>query len=162
MKKWMDRPIEIRNLFNPAFCGLVLSRALTSFQAEDERGMPFSLSLLVLPLCLQQSSRETLQRANRSYFLKVVADHPELLIGFARRCTDVLPYTLEALGLLMHCDALAVGPEGRLVPGKATVRKAVTGSDESKACQRVATFLGKEFARVGDRGTIYATMGVRP
>ncbi|WP_253075758.1 three component ABC system middle component [Bradyrhizobium sp. 195] len=94
------------NLFNPAFCGLVLFRALAGFHAEDDKGMPFSLSLLVLPLCLQQSSRETLQRANRSYFLKVVADHPELLVGFGKRCTDVLPFTLEGLGLP---DALRCG-----------------------------------------------------
>ncbi|WP_253075575.1 three component ABC system middle component [Bradyrhizobium sp. 142] len=56
--------------------------------------MPFSLSLLVLPLCLQQSSRETLQRANRSYFLKVVADHPELLVGFREAlygCAAIYP-----------------------------------------------------------------------
>lgn len=162
MKRWIDRPIEIRNLFNPAFCGLVLFRALAGFHAEDEKGMPFSLSLLVLPLCLQQSARETLQRENRSYFLKVVADHPDLLVGFSRRCTDVLPFTLEALGLLMYCDALAVSMDGRLLPGPAGVRKSINGSDESKACQRVAAFLGKEFARIGDRGTIYTTLGVRP
>jgi hypothetical protein len=162
MKQWIDRPIEIRNLFNPAFCGLVLFRALVGFRAEDEKGMPFSLSLVVLPLCLQQSSREILQRANRSYLLKTVADHPELLVDFSRRCTDVLPFTLEALGLLMHFGALAVSADGRLIPDATGVRKTISGSDESKACQRVAAFLGKEFARIADRGTIYATLGVRP
>jgi hypothetical protein len=94
--------------------------------------------------------------------LKVVADHPELLVGFSKRCADVLPFTLEALGLLMHLDALAVNPNGRLVPGRGRVRSTINGSDESKACQRVAAFLGKEFARIGDRGTIYTTLGVRP
>ena len=162
MKQWIERPVEIRNLFNPAFCGLVLFRALAGFQAEDERGMPFSLSLLVLPLCLQQRSRESLQRGNRSYFLKVVADHPELLVDFGRRCADVLPFTFEALGLLMHLDALAVTPDGRLLPGPAGVRKTINGSEESKACQRVAAYLGKEFARIRDRSTVYTTLGIRP
>ncbi|MDW6024871.1 three component ABC system middle component [Mesorhizobium sp. BAC0120] len=162
MRQWVDRPIEIRNLFNPAFCGLVLFRALAGFHSRDAKGMPFSLSLLVLPLCLQQSSREILQRGNRSYFLKVVADHPELLVGFCKRCTDVLPFTFEALGLLMHLDTLVVSPDGRLLPGRAGVRKTISGSDESKACQRVAAFLGKEFAQIADRGTIYTTLGIRP
>ena len=49
MKRWDQRPFEIRNLFNPAFCGLVLSRALHGYEEEDARGMPFSLTLLVLP-----------------------------------------------------------------------------------------------------------------
>ena len=81
MKHWNERPIEIRNLFNPGFCGLVLFRAVAGFHEVDEGGMPFSLSLLILPLCLHRQSRETLQRGNRSYFLKVVAEHPELQVG---------------------------------------------------------------------------------
>jgi len=162
MKPWVNRPIEIRNLFNPAFCGLVLHRAITSFRDKDERGMPFSLSLLILPLSLQQGSREVLQGGNRSYFLKVIAEHPELLVGFASRSADVLPFTFEGLGLLMHVGALTVTTEGLLLPGDGRVTKTVNGSEEFKACQRVATYLGKQFALIGDRGTIYSTLGIRP
>jgi hypothetical protein len=140
----------------------VLFRGLAAYHSEDDRGMPFSLSLLILPLCLQQASRDILRAGNKSYFLKIVADHPELLVDFGRRCTDVLPFTLEALGVLMHVGALSVTSEGELVPHGDGVRKTVSGSDESVACQRAAAFLGKHFARVGDRATIYTTLGVRP
>jgi len=162
MKTWADRPIEIRNLFNPAFCGIVLFRGLAAYHLEDDRGMPFSLSLLILPLCLQQASREIIRAGHKSYFLKIVADHPELLVDFGRRCTDVLPFTLEALGVLMHVGALSTTSKGGLVPHWDGVRKTVSGSDESVACQRAASFLGKHFARIGDRATIYSTLGVRP
>jgi hypothetical protein len=54
VKPWNQRPFEIRNVFNPAFCGLVLFRAMQGYEDEDTRGMPFSLSLLVLPLCLHK------------------------------------------------------------------------------------------------------------
>lgn len=162
MKHWNERPIEIRNLFNPGFCGLLLFRALTGFHEPDENGMPFSLSLLILPLCLQRQSREILQRGNRSYFLKVVAEHPEIQVGFGRRCTDILPFTFEALGLLMNLNTLTVGSGGRLLSMPDGVRKTVNGTAESIACQRVAAFLGKEFARIGDRATIYTTLGIRP
>lgn len=54
MKQWDQRPFEIRNLFNPAFCGVVLFRAMQSYEEENSQGMPFSLALLVLPLCLQK------------------------------------------------------------------------------------------------------------
>ena len=63
MKRWDLRPVEIRNLFNPAFSGLVLFRALVAYEDEDARGMPFSLALLILPLCLQRDARETLAKA---------------------------------------------------------------------------------------------------
>lgn len=161
MKQWGDRPIEIRNLFNPAFCGLVLFRGLTSYAAEDARGMPFSLSLLVLPLCLYRPSRETLQRGRLSYFLKVVAEHPELQVGLGRRCTDLLPFTFEALAFLMQLNTLDVQSDGRFLPGKG-VRKTISGTSESVACQRAAIYLGKQFARIGDRATVYSSLGIRP
>lgn len=162
MKRWDQRPIEIRNLFNPAFCGLVLFRSFSSYDDEDPRGMPFSLSLLILPLCLHKESRDLLVRSNRSYFLKIVSSHPQLLVNFGRRAADMLPFTFEALGLLMQLGVFEVNANGRLKALQEGVRKTVSGTPESIACQRVARFLGKEFARVADRATIYATLGVRP
>lgn len=162
MKHWDERPFEIRNLLNPAFSGLVLYRALCGYEEEDPRGMPFSLALLILPLCLHKLSREIFLRGNRSYFLKLVSLHPELLVNFDRRATDLLPFTLEALGFLMQLGVFQVDAEGRLKANLSGVRKSLTGTVETVACQRVARFLGKEFARVGDRATLYTTLGVRP
>ena len=162
MRRWDERPVEIRNLFNPAFCGLVLMRALCGYEEEDQRGMPFSLVLLVLPLCLHKRSREILQAGNRSYLLKLITTSPELLVGFPQRTTDLLPYTFEALGLLMQMGLFRVDDQGRLKALPDNMRKSVTGSAETVSCQRVARFVGKEFARVGDRSTLYMTMGVRP
>jgi len=162
VKRWDQRPFEIRNLFNPAFCGLTLYRSFNGYEEEDPRGMPFSLGLLILPLCLHKQSREILLHGNRTYFLKVAANHPELRVDFSRRTMDLLPFTFEALGLLMQLGAFSVGPDGRLRSVPDGVRKGVTGTDESIACQRAARYLGKEFARVGDRSTVYTTLGVRP
>ncbi|MGA2889451.1 MAG: three component ABC system middle component [Terracidiphilus sp.] len=162
MKPWTERPFEIRNLFNPAFCGVVLFRALAGYEEEDEVGMPYSLALLVLPLCLHKDTRSVLADNARGYFLKVIERNPRILVGFAQRAKDLLPYALESLGFLMERGCFKVTDEGRLQTVDQRVRKRVTGTAESIACQRVARFLGKEFARVGDRGTIYTSLGVRP
>jgi hypothetical protein len=162
MKRWDQRPVEIRNLFNPAFCGLVLFRAFCGYEEEDPRGIPFSMALLILPLCLHKQSREILQQGNRSYLLKVVSTHPELMVNFSRRVTDLLPFTFEALGFLMQLGVFEVDPKGRLKGIPKGVRKTPTGTAESVACQRIARYLGKEFARVGDRITVYTTFGIRP
>lgn len=162
MKRWDQRPFEIRNLFNPAFCGLVLFRAMQGYEEEDPRGMPFSLSLLVLPLCLHKDSREVIAAGSRSYLLKITEKNPQVQVGFADRATAMLPYALEGFGLLMERGCISVAGDGRLqtVPDK--VRKLVTGTDETKSCQRAARFVGKEFACIADRVTIYTTFGVRP
>ncbi len=162
MKQWDRRPIEVRNLFNPAFCGLILYRSMAGFQELDARGMWFSMSLLILPLTLQRRSREVIQRGNRNYLLRVMADHPELLVGFAQRCTEMLPFTLEALGVLHSVGTLKVSEDGRMIVQPNGVGKTITGTDDSKVAQRVATFIGKEFASIGHSSTVYTTMGIRP
>lgn len=162
MKPWHERPIEIRNLFNPAFCGVLLARAIKTFEAEDERGMPFSLALLVLPLSLHRQSRQSICASNKAYFLKVVEGNPELLIGFAERTRSYLPYTLEAFGVLMDRGCIHVADEGRikLVPRRVSLKK--LNSAECQECEQAARLLGREFARLRDRVTIYTMLGVKP
>jgi hypothetical protein len=162
MKPWNQRPFEVRNLFNPAFCGVILFRALAGYEEENEAGMPFSLTLLVLPLCLHKDTRLVLSENSRGYFLKAIEKNPRILIGFAKRANHLLPFALEACGALMERSCFLVTEDGRLRTVEGRVRKKVSGTDESIACQRVARFIGREFARVGDRGTIYTSLGVRP
>lgn len=85
MKPWNERPFEVRNLFNPAFCGIILFRALTGYEEEDQAGMPFSLALLVLPLCLHKDTRLLLSENSRGYLLRAIEKNPRILIGFAGR-----------------------------------------------------------------------------
>jgi hypothetical protein len=164
VKRWDQRPFEIRNLFNPAFCGLVLFRALHGYEEEDTRGMPFSLSLLVLPLCLHKDSREVIAGSPRSYLLKTVEKNQQIIVGFAGRVTQMLPYTFEGFGLLMERGCIVVEEGGRIQTVSKKVRKAVdgTGTAETVACQKLARIVGREFARIADRATVYTTFGIRP
>lgn len=162
MKSWSQRPFELKTLFNPAFCGVVISRALAGYEEEKADGMPFSLVLLVLPLCLHKETRLILSANSRGYLLKAIERNPRMLVNFAERAKDMMPFALEALGLLMERGCIIVTDDGRLKMVDKAVRKKVTGSDESIACQRIARFLGREFARVANRATIYTSLGVRP
>lgn len=161
MKEWAKRPREVRNLFNPAFCGVVLLRSLMSFE-EAQNGMPFSLSLFVLPLSLHKVSREAIIRGNRSYLTKIVDENPEMIVGFAERCRSMLPYTFEAYGLLMQQGVISVNADGSITTILGSLRKQLFGTAESQACQQAAQILGRKFAAIGDRVTIYTTFGVRP
>src|SRR3990167_9143177 len=106
--------------------------------------IPFSLALLVLPLCLHKDSRQVIADSPRSYLLKTVEKNPQLLVGFADRTRDLMPFTLEAFGLLMERGCFAVTQDGRLKTVPDRVRKSVTGTSESISCQRVARIIGKE------------------
>jgi hypothetical protein len=162
MKRWDRRPFEIRNLFNPAFCGLILFRALHGYEEEDPRGMHFSLSLLVLPLCLHRDSREVIAGSPRSYLLKTTEKNQQIMVGFADRVTQMLPYAFEGFGLLMERGCIAIANDGRIQTVPNMVRKTVIGTSETVSCQKVARVVGKEFARIADRVTVYTTFGIRP
>lgn len=162
MKAWTQRSREIRNLFNPAFCGAILLRAMQGFESLEERGMPFSLTLPVLPLSLHKETRDVINRGSRSYLTKIIHDNPQILVGLAHRTRSLIPYTLEAFGLLMQLGGIVVKPDGRLHTTDGCIRSSLVGTDESQACQRAARTLGKKFAHIGDRVTIYTTFGIRP
>jgi len=162
MNRWDLRPFETKNLFNPAFCAVVLLRSIKAYAAEDPRGMPFSLSLLVLPLALQEESRTVVLKHIRSYLLKAVSAHPELLVGFTERVTEMIPYAFEAFGLAHQAGCFEITKEGRLLPIARRLRATVDGTTESIACQQAAMLLGREFARIADRVTVYTAFGIRP
>jgi len=162
VKVWNERPFEIRNLFNPAFCGVLLLRAIEGFQEEDDSGMPFSLALLILPLCLHKESREIFAKNIRSYLLKTISNNPQILINFAERTQGLFPYASEGLGFTMQLQSFEVTTTGNLKLVKKGIRKKIDGTQESVECQKVARMLGKSFAKIGDRVTIYTTLGIRP
>jgi hypothetical protein len=162
MKPWIQRPREVRNLFNPAFCGVVLLRGIKAYEEERGPGMPFSLTLLLLPLCLQKESREIVRAGTRSYFLKIVEDNPQIVVGMATRTRSLLPYTLESLGFLMHIGSITVTTDGRIETTPKCIKSTLSGSEETRDCQTAARILGKKFASVGDRVTIYTSFGIRP
>jgi hypothetical protein len=162
VKRWDQRPFEVRNLFNPAFCGLVLFRALHGYEEEDSRGMPFSLSLLALPLCLHRESRELIASNSRSYLLKTAEKNQQIMVGFAERVTQMLPFSFEGFGLLMERGCVSVKDDGRIQTVPKKVRKTIDGTTETVACQKVARIVGREFASIADRATIYTTFGIRP
>lgn len=47
----------------------MLFRALLGYEEENPNGMPFSLALPVLPLCLQKDARQVIAENSRGYLL---------------------------------------------------------------------------------------------
>lgn len=162
MKTLPNRSREVRALFNPAFCGLVIARGIEGFSEVSGRPMPFSLSLLILPLCLHQRTREIFKAGSRSYFTKTLEDHPEVRVDFAERTKGLFPYAMEGFAYLAQCGVTEIDKDGgiSLVPRR--VVKTVSGTQDSRDCQNVARSLGRKFAQLGDRVTVYTSLGIRP
>jgi hypothetical protein len=160
---WDARPIEIRNLFNPAFCAFIQATAIRAYEQEVRKGMPFSLSLLILPLALQEATRKVLVANDRAYFLKLVSDHPEFRLQLAERTRLMLGFTFDAHGLLHYHRSLSVSSDGRLtIPPRRLSSSYEPKSEEVGDCQQAARILGRQFGRIPGSATIYASLGLRP
>jgi hypothetical protein len=94
---WEQRPFEVANLFNPAFCALVLRQTVQAYQKATHQGMDYSMLFLILPIVLHKATRELLPSGVVSKFHVWIQRHHHLRVGFADRMQNMVPITREAL-----------------------------------------------------------------
>jgi hypothetical protein len=162
MRDWSSRPFEERNLFNPAFCAVILAAAIREYERVSSKPMPYSLTLLVLPMCLHQASREEILENKRQSLLRVFARRPDLLVDFAERARNLVQYATEAFALLASKDCIKVGDDGRISLIQRRVSSQPLSTDDAERCRAAAIVLGRDFAQINDRATIYTSLSIRP
>ncbi|MDA8521596.1 three component ABC system middle component [Acidovorax sp. NCPPB 4044] len=162
MRDWSYRPFEERNLFNPAFCAVVLAAAIREYERISGKPMPYSLTLLVLPMCLHLNSREQILENKRLSVLRVFALRPDLLVDFAERARSLVQYATEAFALLASKDCIKVGADGgiSLIPRRVSPQPLST--EDAERCRAAAVVLGRNFAQINDRVTVYTSLSIRP
>ncbi|MEQ5840341.1 DUF6521 family protein [Paraburkholderia acidicola] len=162
MIDWSIRPFEERNLFNPAFCALILAAAIREYERVAGKPMPYSLTLLVLPLCLHQAARDQILTSKKLSVLRIVALQPDLLVDFAERARSLVQYATEAFALLASKGCIEVSDDGgiRLIPRR--VSPQALSTDDAEMCRNAATVLGRDFGQINDRVTIYTSLSIRP
>jgi hypothetical protein len=162
MKNWIERPSEVAYLLNPAFCGRLLYGTIRAYNDESNRGFPFPLAYLVLPLLLHKATRNTI--SSRTQFLVWQQRSEHLLVHFAKRAEQLVQITNEAVEFLLQSEYISVSEAGELSAAttKRTPSKTKFADDEVKDCAAKSEHIGKWFARTGKTETIYITLGVRP
>ncbi len=163
MIRWEERPLEIAHLFNPAFCGEVLRRSISSYQQTNSSPFPYSLTFLVLPIVLHRETRERISPRQRLTLHAWLEKYPDLKIGFAERASEMIPLTKEAIIFLLQVAAVRLDEQAGLT-SQFYKPVSLIGQDESEIaeCYRKAEIVGRLFARVGTVTTVYAMWGVRP
>lgn len=162
LKTWRERPADVANLLNPAYCTILLKKMCDGFQSKPADGMPFALAFVGLPLVLHRTSAELLPTTARTKLPIWLYQNPELLFDFGARAAQLAPYIRQAIsyGLLHH--AIRLTERGAIV---ALPIKALKGWEEApspRTAVKHATLVGKLFATVNDVATIFAMFGVRP
>jgi Family of unknown function (DUF6521) len=162
MRDWSSRPFEERNLFNPAFCGVVLAAAIREYERVSGKPMPYSLTLLVLPMCLHLASREQILENKKLSVLRIFALRPDLLVDFAERARALVQCATEAFALLASKDCIKVGNDGGISLAPRRVSPRPLNTEDAERCRAAAVVLGRDFAQINDRVTVYISLSIRP
>jgi hypothetical protein len=166
MQVWSNRVVEEANLFNPAFCALLLATTADEFTKKRQQPFPFALAFLVLPVVLHRGTRSALPRSTITSLLSWIQDHREALVDFANRVHALRAITREAVTFGTQHEALAFVESGAIAVGArrltATEKRTGLFTNEARECVERAGFLGRWFAAAGTVATIYSAWGIAP
>lgn len=162
MRAWDNRPDEVKNLLNPAFCGRVIYGTVSAYNKSANRDLPFPLVYLILPLILPRPIR--IEINSRTQLVNWVQRHQELIFNFGKRAGDLVEITNEAVELMLQTGYIILTDNGELskVITAGTLSKTKHTDSEVTECLKKAEHVGRWFAGAGKVETIYISLGVRP
>lgn len=151
-------------LFNPAFLTRLLRSAVNDYQRAQARDMPVPLAFLLIPLVLHKPTRHDLPTHASSQMQTWIREHPRHLAQLDVRVRGMRPFIGLAVGFGLQHGVLT-SADGAI--GAGTVKRRPRGhaeleSSEVDDCLRVASFLGRWFARQPDTATLLALWGLQP
>lgn len=159
---WQNRPPEVANLLNPAFCGVLLRQSVAEYEDRVGTGLPYGLVFLVLPIVLHRPTRDKI-RLRMKQLHPWLQKYPEVKVDFADRARQLVPITREALAYSLKASAMYLDEEGQLHAVRVEDRMpAGEEMDEIADCFSKARVIGRWFARAGLPTTIYSMWGVKP
>jgi hypothetical protein len=166
MQVWAKRVVEEANLFNPAFCAVLLAKASEEFAKKTQKPLPFALAFLILPIVLHRGTRSALPSSTITSLLPWIQEHREELVNFAGRVQSLRAITREAILFGMQSETLAVADSGGFAIGErrvpATEKRTGLFTDEARECVERAGFLGRWLAAAGTPATVYSAWGIAP
>jgi hypothetical protein len=165
MRVWEQRPVEVANLLNPAFCAILIRQTIQGYSVDFPQGMPYSLSFLILPLVLHENTRSSLPKIYnpKSKIHSWIHIHPEIKAELPDRVKSLKPYSQEAIIFGLQRKVFRVGDHGLLIITQKKLEKPKwdTGS-EPQTCYKKSLQIGRLFANTGDEGIIFTLLGIRP
>jgi hypothetical protein len=160
---WLQRQPDIANLFNPAFLGIVLRSAVSSYsRVRRGEGLPIALAFVVVGLSLSPTVRR--HRPSRSVNMHSWGrDNPDAKVEAAAAARFLVPMTREAIlcmtqAGLLQIDGSAIKVTGSL--GKARDARGARGNLSEYLS--MAKFVGSWLARSQSVSSVYESLGMRP
>lgn len=164
MRRWTERVIEERHLFNSAFGAMLIAETVHDYQKKTNTALPFAVAFLVLPIVLHETTRNALPKSTLTALLPWVQENREQIVGFADRVQNLREISREAVLFALQNEILGLTEKGELTLGNS--RKSITPgrtplfTNEVRECVDRSGFIGRWFAATGTTANIYSAWGV--
>lgn len=166
--RWEQRPVEIANLLNPAFCAVLLRDAIAAYSKKDKQGMNYLLVYLILPLVLHKTTRRSIPSRGNMTLIEWIEKHETNNWVFVDHIRQLIPFSKEALIFAIQQGVVAFGNQENSYGNLLALPKELL-ADETWAqnsvpmdCRNKARIVGEWFADMADITTIYRAFGIRP
>ncbi|SRR5258706_10668346 len=159
---WEQRPVELANLLNPAFCSLLLQDAINGYHSHASQSLPYPLAYLMLPIVLYPPARAALPRSTAALLPAWLQEHPALQIQVADRVTRMRAYSREAILFGLQHNLLQVSDDGELESRNKQVKQLFPPQTEPADCRKAAGLVGRWFGKVADGSLILTLWGLKP
>ncbi len=161
MNSWNERPVEVANLFNPAFCSYIIYSTLKETIKLKKSSVPIAILYLILPLLL---NKKILIDASTKVKMHVwIQENPFLFIDFSEQVKDFIEITNESIEYLLKFDLIYINNIGEfeLKEKKKINTEAEKLNEEILEIQKNVKKIARWFAS-GTTEAIYISLGVRP
>ena len=166
--RWEQRPVEIANLINPAFCAILLRDAIAAYGKKDERGMNYLLVYLILPLVLHNKTRRSIPNRGNLTLIEWIEKHEMNNWVFVDHIRQLIPFAKEALIFAIQQGVIVFGDQesnySNLLLSSKDLPTDDTWTQNSVPgdCRNKAKIIGEWFADIAEATTIYRAFGIRP
>ncbi len=154
---------EINNLYNPAFCALVIHKCIEEYQDKTNHGLPYPLCFLILPIILDKKNRESLPGVRSTLIYSWIQNNPEVSIDFDKKVKALISITKSAILFGHNYSDIQIDEKGDVyIAASQKEPKSKELTDEVKECISKSKLLGRLFANAGSTKTIFTFLGIKP
>ncbi|MFE3901247.1 three component ABC system middle component [Streptomyces sp. NPDC059153] len=161
MTTWGNRSPIAAAMLNPALIAAVLATAAQGHHKESGQGMPWTLSFIVAPMVLHQSTRHALPTSTRTHLAAWAGKNPLMRAGFPARAQALAEPVKEGTRFGLTHRALALDAEGRLHSTYQRPR-GYRPPEQLDQMLRKAGLAGRWLAKADNPATVFAVLGVTP
>ncbi|MFJ7629808.1 three component ABC system middle component [Streptomyces sp. NPDC097595] len=158
----MNLSREERALYNPAFTGLLCTRAVQGYAQQYGGPCPLHLAVTAGIMALQPPIRAKLPPTMKSGLMKWLDMHESVRIAMTRNAASLSAVVRPGVLFALQTSALRTSDGGLVLAAGPTTLEITGTTEQTIAAQRAALFLGRWLPSTGSLITVLTLLGVKP